>query len=266
MQEKVNVLGIRFDNVNLKETIDFVFDHLDKNKKGYICTPNPEMLLEAKHNNDFKKVLNNSLLNISDGIGILWAATHIVNKSSKFKAITSLPFLAISPKKFKNVLSERVTGTDLLQEIVKHAANTHTRIFFLGASPGIAEKAAQILEKKYNGVKIVGTYSGSPDKKHKKDIIETINHSRADIVFVAYGAPKQEMWIEDALKALKTIKLAIGIGGAFDFIVEKRKRAPKWMQKLGLEWLFRLIQEPSRWRRIYNATIKFPIHVIKTLK
>lgn len=262
MQEKIKIMNVRFNNVSMAEAVNFV---LNNDQKGYLCTPNPEMLLECQKNSNFLDILNGSLLNIPDGIGILWAAQQIYQKSSKIKAILELPFIALAPKRFQKILKERVTGTDLVQEICKKAAHSPLKIYFLGAAPGIAEIAAEKLEKKYPGVKIVGTFVGSPDPKDIQEIINRINVTDPDILFVAYGAPKQEMWIHDNLHRLPSVKKAIGIGGAFDFIAGKRKRAPEFMQKLGLEWLFRLIQEPSRIKRIFNATVKFPIEIIKQL-
>lgn len=263
MQEEIKIMNVRFDNVSMDETVDFV---LKNNRQGYICTPNPEMLLECQNNDKFLDVLNKSQLNIADGIGILWAATQIAKKSSKLKALTELPFIALAPKRFRNVLKQRVTGTDLVQEICKKATQTHLKIFLLGAAPGIAEKAAEKLQQRYSGLNICGTYAGSPAPEDLEVIKELINTRQPDILFVAYGAPKQEIWINQYLSQFPSIKKAIGIGGAFDFIAGKRKRAPKFMQKLGLEWLFRLGQEPSRIKRIFDATIKFPINFIRTLK
>ncbi len=263
MQEEIKVMDVRFNNVSMDEALDFIFH---ANKKGYICTPNPEMLLETQKNHKFLKVLNHSLLNIPDGIGILWAATQIINNASKLIALLNLPLIVLYPGKFKKVLKQRVTGTDLLQKICQKAAKNNTKLFFLGAATGVSENAAQKLEHFYPGLNIVGTHAGSPSQYEQKEIIDLINSTDAEILFVAYGAPNQEMWIADSINKLKNIKIAIGIGGAFDFISGRRKRAPKIMQKLGLEWLFRLIQEPTRIKRIYNATIKFPIEIIKRLK
>lgn len=263
MQEEIKIMDVRFNNVSMDSALNFIFT---SNKKGYICTPNPEMLLEAQKNPRFLKTLNRSLLNIADGIGILWAATQINNNASKLIAALNLPLIALFPEKFKKVLKERVTGTDLLQKICQKASKNNTKLFFLGATTGIAEKAAQNLEYLYPDLKVVGTHAGSPSPEEQKEIINLINSTDAEILFVAYGAPKQEIWISEVLHKLNKIKIAIGIGGAFDFFAGKRKRAPKIMQKLGLEWLFRLIQEPTRIKRIYNATIKFPIEIIKRLK
>lgn len=266
MQKKIEILDIPFQNTTLEDASSFIVDKVKKGKVGYACTPNPEMLLESLKNPEFKNVIQNSILNIPDGIGILWAATNIYNKNSKLKALLNLPLIAVYPGYFKKVLKERVTGVDLVESICKKIAKENINCFFLGASPGIAKKAAEILEKKYPGLSVNGTYAGSPKDKELDEIVHMIDEADTDILFVAYGAPAQELWISKAMKKSKTVNVAIGIGGTFDFISGKRVRSPKWMQKLGLEWLYRLIQEPSRWKRIYNATIKFPIAVLKSLK
>jgi N-acetylglucosaminyldiphosphoundecaprenol N-acetyl-beta-D-mannosaminyltransferase len=265
MQKTINVLEIPFTNTNLEKATDFILETVKKEKKGYVCTPNPEMLLEAKQNESFKRILQQSLLNIPDGIGILWAATHIYRKSGKLKALLTLPLLVFKPDYFKHVLRQRVTGVDLVQSVLCRASKNKTRCFFLGAEDGVAKKASDSMQKKYPGLSVVGTYPGSPDPSEQKTIINIINKARPDILFVAYGAPAQEQWIAQALPSLKTVSVALGIGGTFDFIAGKRKRSPRWIQKIGLEWLYRLIQEPSRWKRIYNATIRFPYVVISSL-
>ncbi|MFC1647744.1 WecB/TagA/CpsF family glycosyltransferase, partial [Patescibacteria group bacterium] len=205
MQEEIKIMDVRFNNVSMDEAIEFIFSNY---KKGYICTPNPEMLLEAQKNPQFLQVLNNSLLNIADGIGILWAVTQIHNKNSKLKGLLELPFIALAPNRFKKVLKQRVTGTDLLQKICLKCSKTQTRVFFLGAAEGIAEKAAQKLTKTYPGLKVAGTYAGSPALSEKSKIIEMINKTDAEILFVAYGAPKQEIWISETIHKLNKIKIA----------------------------------------------------------
>lgn len=271
MQEKVKVLKVRFDSINLEEATTKALEWAKDKKQRYITTPNPEILLEAQKNQKFLEILNNSALNIADGIGILWAAKYLYitkNTNSKIikliKWLISLLAIPFYPKYIKSVLKERVTGVDLVQEICKKSANKDVKIFLLGAKEGIAEKTAKILEKKYPGVQIVGTYAGTPKVQDEKTIIEKINDKNPNILFVAYGAPKQEMWIERNLKKMPSVSLAAGIGGTFDFITGKRKRAPNWIQKNGLEWLYRLIQQPSRIKRIYNASIKFPIKIISS--
>ena len=148
-----------------------------------------------------------------------------------------------------------------MQQICANAG--HLKIFLLGAEEGVTEKVKSILEKRHPDIKIVGTFAGSPDTKDDKQITNLINKIAPNVLFIAYGAPAQELWINRNLKRLPSVKLAMGIGGAFDFISGKQKRAPHLMQKLGLEWLYRLFKQPSRIKRIYNATIRFPYEVFK---
>lgn len=234
--ERVHVLEIPFDRITNELAVAMVVDHLKNLKHAplFIATPNPEMLLEARKNPEFKKILQTTDLNIPDGIGIIFA--------SKIQGTSLL---------------ERVTGTDLMQKICQNV-QLGTRIFLLGAAPGVAEKVKKKLTEDKT-LTIVGAFSGTPASSHDKELQKIINDARPDILFVAFGAPKQELWLSRNLPHLPSVKIAMGVGGAFDFIAGIRKRAPRFMQKLGLEWLFRLIIEPSRWRRIYNATIKFPI-------
>ncbi len=269
MPETIKIFKIRFDNITMKEALKKALIFAKDKKQHYICTPNPEILLTAEKNLKYQEVLNKSDLNIADGIGILWAAKfEKITKNKKRPAIfakwfTSLSSILFYPKYIRTELSERVTGTDLMQNICKQAASENIKVFLLGAADGVAKKVKNILEKKYPKIKIVGTFAGSPTKAEETEIIKRINKTEAQILFVAYGAPAQEFWISRNLKKLKKIRLAIGIGGAFDYIAGIRKRAPKWLQHTGTEWLYRLIQQPSRIKRIYNATVKFPVKVLR---
>ncbi|MBP9718322.1 WecB/TagA/CpsF family glycosyltransferase, partial [Candidatus Gracilibacteria bacterium] len=242
---------------------------LEKKTQHQIVTPNPEMLLVAQHDPHFKETLNQAWLSIPDGIGILWAAQvmskhHTTRLGKILYGVLTLPLLLIMPRFFKGILPERVSGVDLMLELCAVSAEKKYRIFLLGAQEGVAEKVKTTLEKKYPHISIVGTHSGSPRIKDEEDIKDLIEKSRPDILFVAFGAPHQELWIARNLKDLPTVKIAMGVGGAFDFIAHIRKRAPKWMQKLGIEWLYRLIQEPRRIKRIFNAIIRFPFKVLTT--
>ncbi len=267
-EKRPTVMNIPFNSITLKRATKLAISIAGGKKAFQVTTPNPEFLLEAKVNPKFLGILKKSTLNIPDGIGILWASKYKKisrNKPKHLKVINwigSLLTLLIKPESIKEVLPERVTGTDLMQEICKASVEKKLKIFLLGAKEGVASKTKIILEKKYKNLKIVGAHSGSPQESEDKKITQIINQAKPDILFVAYGAPKQEIWIDRNLNKLKTVKLAIGIGGAFDFITGNRKRAPQLMQKIGLEWLFRLIQEPKRAKRIYNAVIKFPITIL----
>lgn len=257
MPESVKILGVKIHNATLQEALREALKIADGHTQNYLTTPNPEILLEAQKNSKFKKILNHSALNIPDGIGLLWAANYqsrLQNKTPLGKITTWLYTLMLSAFIRPTFpLPERVTGTDLMREILKNAPKHKLKIFLLGGKKGIAEKVKNSA--------IVGTSAAS--KKETSKTIQQINKSKANVLFVAFGAPHQEIWIRENLKSLKTIKLAIGVGGAFDFLSGKRKRAPKLLQSLGLEWLYRLWQEPSRFKRIFNAVIIFPIAVLK---
>ncbi len=267
-EEAIKIAKVRIDKTTLKEATETALKWVKAEKQRHITTPNPEIILEANKNHKFLRILNHADLNTADGTGILWAAKYLQetkktqSKTIKlFKTIKTLLAIPFTPKSLKTALPERVTGVDLLQSICKNAKNE--KIFFLGAQIGVAEKTKKILEKKYPQLKIVGTHAGSPNFDEEKEIIEKINKSKAEILFIAYGAPAQEFWISRNLKKMPSVKVAAGIGGSFDFISSIKKRAPKWMQRIGIEWLYRLIQEPSRFKRIYNATIKFPLIILR---
>lgn len=237
INERIKILEIPFYNINLQQATRLTLSKLmnQNGKAFFIATPNPEMLLETRKNPEFKKILQKQTdLNIPDGFGVILAS-----------------------KLQRTPLLERVTGTDLMQSLCQNTPNG-TKIFLLGAAPKVVEKVKIILGKKHNNIKVAGTYSGSPAPEEEKNIRARINKSGAEILFVAFGAPKQEFWLARNLAHLPNVKIAMGVGGAFDFIAGAKKRAPKFMRQIGLEWLFRLIQEPKRIKRIYNAVIKFP--------
>ncbi len=236
-KERTIILGVPFDNVKHGEALTMALESIGESRKHpfFIATPNPEMILTARKDFIFREILKNTDLNIPDGFGIILASK-----------LTEKP------------LKERVTGTDLMQSVCDHAP-PGTKIFLLGAAPGIAEKARANLERKNPKIHIVGCYSGSPGTEEEKHIIQMINESGAQVLFVAFGAPKQEFWLSKNIHLLHHVKLTMGVGGAFDFIAGEIQRAPDWMRKAGLEWLFRLMKQPSRIKRILNATVVFPV-------
>jgi heptosyltransferase-2 len=192
-----------------------------------VCTVNPEMLMIARKDSLFRSILQRADLCVPDGVGLLWAARHVGRP-----------------------LPARVTGSDGVPRIAEAAAHHGWRIFLLGAAPGVAEQAANALRERYAGLQIVGTESGSPSPEDEDALVEQINASGADILFVAYGAPEQEKWIARNLPRLRS-RMAMGIGGTLDFIAGVVPRAPAVMQRMGLEWLFRLWIQPWRfWRML----------------
>ncbi|MCB0112237.1 MAG: WecB/TagA/CpsF family glycosyltransferase, partial [Caldilineaceae bacterium] len=146
-------------------------------------------------------------------------------------------------------LKERVTGSDGIYRICEQAAQRGWRVFFLGAAPGVAAETARRLAERYPGLCIAGSASGSPHEADWPMIHAQLTQAQPDILFVAYGHPQQDRWIAHHRAALP-VKVAIGVGGAFDFVAGVTKRAPRWMQRLGIEWLYRLLIQPWRWRRM----------------
>lgn len=266
MQE-IRVLKVGFHRTTLSEATDKVLKWLEEKNKRQIVTPNPEILLKAQENKKYLKVLNNADLSIADGTGILWAATYLSESKERGSRIGKLLTLAqtllataFAPESLKKILPERVTGVDLMKSICQQSGRTP--IFLLGGNDGAANAAVVKLKEKCPELNVVGTYEGSPSIANEEKIIKMINLRRPTILFVAYGAPEQELWIARNLRKLNTVKIAMGVGGSFDFIAEKRKRAPQIMQKTGTEWLYRLIQEPKRIKRIYKAIVVFPMTVV----
>lgn len=229
------ILGVKIDELSKDQVLAKIGQFLKSNSLHQITTINPEFMLAAQKDSEFKKVLNDADLSVPDGVGLKLAG-----------------FIK------RQKIGERITGVDLTWELAKIASQNDYSIFFLGAKEGIAKKAASILKLKYPNLKIAGTYAGSPSEE---GIAKKINDAHADILLVAFGAPKQDKFIYNNKNTLN-VKIAIGVGGTFDYIAGIIPRAPKWMRSFGLEWLYRLFRQPSRLGRIFNAVIKFPILVI----
>ena len=215
------------------------------------------MVIRAQSDPELKDILNKkSKLNLADSVGLLWAAKFDslpLPKDLILKKITivlqwiiTLIMLPILPRWFKKPIVDRISGSDFVWPLAKLAAKEKYRIFLLGGAATVAERAALKLQTDIYDLRIAGVSSGSPDDTN--EIVEVINKSRADILLVAFGSPKQEIWLNRNL-ARTCCKIGMGIGGTFDFIAGEKKRAPLWMRKTGLEWFFRLVHEPSRFKR-----------------
>lgn len=240
---KINILGVNFDVLDLNTVMNRVAVALKNNTRCFIVTPNPEFVVLAQKDIEFRKILNSADISLADGTGIILAA-YILKKR----------------------LPNRITGNDMILALSKFASEHFYPIFLFGGEKGVAHQAGKKLKGMFPQLSIAGTLDGRiiSDPKHiPEDITTAINQSGARILFVALGQGKQERFIAYAMKKLPNINVAIGVGGAFDFLSGKIKRAPLWMRRFGLEWLFRLIQEPKRWRRIIRATIIFPMLVFR---
>lgn len=226
--KRIRVLGLPVSAITYDQWLDLIGRWIaeDDERVHHVCTINPEFVMIAQKDANFRHILSRCDLTVPDGIGLLFAARFL-----------GMP------------LPERVTGSDGVPKIAERAALTGWKLFFLGAAPGVADKAADVLRARYPGVNIVATYGGSPAPEQEAGIVERINASGADILLVAYGAPEQDKWIARNMPRLR-VSMAMGVGGTFDFIAGIIPRAPLWMQRLGLEWLYRLYLQPWRIRRM----------------
>lgn len=209
-------------------------------KQHLVVTPNPEILLAGKKDRGLRDALNAADMSMPDGFGLLLVL------------------------KFFGARAERFTGVEISEEIVRLATEKKEIVYFLGNEKGSAEKAAV----KFPGANIIA--EAGPDFKKRsdeifsfsKDLIERINLVKPSVVLAAFGHPHQEKWLHEHLAQMPSVKIAIGVGGTFDFWSGVAHRAPRLMRLLGLEWFWRLILEPKRWRRIFNAVIVFPVEVM----
>ncbi len=242
--ESVFVLGVRVDRASQEQVLDSLIEIIKRKHEAIggescqqVITVNVEFIMAAQHSVDFRKIINSAAFVIADGMGVVWATRYL-----------------------KRAVPERITGVDTLVSLAQRCASYGYSLYLLGAAPGVAEAAASRLQNLAPDLKIAGTYAGSPKESEEEAIIERIRASQADVLCVAYGAPAQEFWIARNLSRLP-VALAIGVGGAYDFISGRQRRAPQAMQRLGLEWLYRLYREPWRWRRML-ALPRFAVRVI----
>lgn len=237
---KMEILNIPVNPVSMTEVIDFLDCAIQKNEQNFLVTANAEIIMLAQNDEEYKKILTEQTnIILPDGAGVVWAGRHLGY---------SVP--------------ERVAGFDLFKKLLTLANAKSYKVFFFGGAEGIAQKAAEIAKKENPNLQVVGTLNGYFKDDECEEIVKKINDSGADLLFVALGAPKQEKWLAQWKEKLQP-KLLMGIGGSFDVLSGKTKRAPVWMQKAGLEWFFRLIKEPFRFKRMFTALPQFVIMVLK---
>ncbi|MGQ9584457.1 MAG: WecB/TagA/CpsF family glycosyltransferase [Anaerolineae bacterium] len=224
--EAVWILGVRVHRLRLEEVTLWAEAAAGGGKPRHVVTVNPEFIVHARGDEVFRQVLNGADLALADGYGVVWASRVLG---------CSLP--------------ERVAGVDTMQRLCAWAAEVGWPVFLLGASPGVAERAAAVLVQEHPALQVAGCHAGSPRPEEEEGIVERVRGSGAKILFVAYGAPRQDLWIARNLPRLG-VSIAVGVGGSFDFIAGIVPRAPEWMQRWGLEWLYRLARQPWRWRRM----------------
>ena len=229
---RTDVLGVAFDDVTMDEAVDRALAMLEEDGPHLVVTPNPEIVQRAKQDPEFARILAGAHLVIPDGIGVVYAAR-----------ILGRP------------LQGRVPGIDFAAALLGRAAGMGKRLYLLGAAPGVAEQAAVNLQASYPGLVVCGAHDGY--FKEDGPVAQAVREARADVVFVCLGAPKQEKWAT-ANGASAGAKLYIGLGGSLDVFAGKVERAPEKFQKLGLEWLYRLMKQPSRIGRM----AKLPLFLV----
>jgi len=221
----LRILGVPVHDVTCAEALDWMAVWIARGVPRQIATVNPEFVMAARRDPAFRAVLEQAGLCLPDGVGITMAARYLGRP-----------------------LRERVAGVDLVKALASRAAREGWRVFLLGAGPGVAERAAEVLARRAPGLVVCGTYAGSPAPAEEEEIARRVQHARADVLLVAYGAPAQDLWLARNL-ARTGAAVGIGVGGAFDYLAGVVRRAPRWVRRVGLEWLYRLIRQPWRWRR-----------------
>lgn len=232
---RIDVLGVSFDNLTMAEATQKASELMKERNAAYVVTPNPEIVMLCRSDPALTEAVECACLVLPDGIGIVKGAQ-----------ILGTP------------LKQKLPGIDFAQELFSLMAKNGQSLFLLGAKPGVAEAAAQNLERRFEGLKIVGTNDGY--FTDDTPVIEKINNVSPDLLLVCLGAPKQELWMKDNASSLK-VGLMAGLGGSLDVFAGITERAPERWQKLGLEWLYRLKEDPSRAGRMMNLP-KFGFKVI----
>ena len=254
MKKGGTFFGVHVDGFTREEARELL------NEKQLIFTPNPEILLEASRNERYKKALQHGTMMLPDGNG-LQLVSFLMKLRSRFLRLLLLPsvlLLFLFKKSYFKLFGfpEIIHGSDFMHDVVAKAESKGWSVFFLGAKAGVADKAASHFSDEFPCLKIAGVSSLDPSEA----AFDLVLASRAQVLFVAYGAPKQELWLAEYASRLPDLRLGMGVGGPFGCYAGPVKRAPKLMRKLGLEWLWRLLMNPvQRAKRIWNAVVVFPV-------
>ncbi|HEY6226057.1 MAG TPA: WecB/TagA/CpsF family glycosyltransferase, partial [Verrucomicrobiae bacterium] len=225
MAAPVAILGVPFDSVTTAETIEIIARMIESGEPHYIATANVDFLVQAAKDVELRRILFDAHLVLCDGTPLLWASRLLGNR-----------------------LPERVAGSDVVPLLLKEAAEKGYRVYFLGAAPEVCAQAVEKLREQFPTLQIAGHYS-PPYKPlvemDHEDIISRIQAAKPDLLFVGFGCPKQEKWIKMHYQNLG-VSVCVGVGGTIDFLAGHRRRAPMWMRKAGVEWIYRMAQEPRR--------------------
>lgn len=232
--KKESFLGVDVSPLTYDQIINELQNRIERKEQSTIIAVNPEKVMTAQKNEQLKRLINHSTFQIPDGIGIVLA--------SKLR---------------KGQVKDRVTGVDMMERLLQFSEEQKHPVFLYGAKSDVVQQAADNIQKKYPGIQIAGVMDGY--EKDEEKIIQAIQASGARLLFVALGSPTQELFIERNLALLPNVYVFQGVGGSFDVMSGNVKRAPLWTRKLGLEWLYRLLSNPSRFKR----QLKLPQFLIR---
>jgi N-acetylglucosaminyldiphosphoundecaprenol N-acetyl-beta-D-mannosaminyltransferase len=235
--EQARVLGVRVDCIDMAAAIARIEELVDAGGHHLVATVNPEFVMRASVDHEFARVLESADLCLADGSGVVWAA-----------------------RRQGCTIREPVTGVDLIPPLAALCARRRFRLFLLGAAPGVANELAATLRTDHPDLD-VAAHSGSPDPSSDAETLAVIQERKPHVLLVAYGAPNQELWIRRMSDRLG-VAVAIGVGGAFDYLTGRVPRAPAWMRRAGTEWLFRLARQPWRVRRM----AVLPVYALRVLR
>ena len=223
---RIDVLGIEFDNTDILEAVERAIRLMEERRHAYVVTPNPEIILESQKNEKLASAVKSADMVLPDGVGVIYAS-HILGTPIK----------------------NRIPGIDFASALMARISENGRKVFLLGAKPGVAELAGERLAERYPGLAICGVNDGYFEEEDTEFIIEKINSASPDLVLVCLGSPKQEIWMKNNAELLD-VGLLIGLGGALDVYAGVVERAPRKWRSMGLEWLYRLIREPKRIKRM----------------
>lgn len=236
--DRISIHGVNIHNITMREAVEKIKEWIDGNSIHAVYTPNAEIIMQAQRNPELKSILNDADLLIPDGAGVVLASRIL-----------------------KTPLKSKVSGIDLAKNLFETFSGKNVGFYILGGRPGVAEIAAVNIMEKYGKVKIKGYHNGYFNPEEEGHIIDLINESGADILLVGLGAPKQEFWIHRNMYRL-SCKVCIGVGGSIDIFAGTASLAPEIIRKMGFEWLYRLIREPRRYKRMMDL----PRFIILTYK
>jgi len=241
LNSRIKILNTNIDNLSMSETLILIKEAIDQDKQLHHVVVNAGKIVAMQHDTQLRESVNYSDIINADGQAVVWAS-----------------------KKLNKPLKERVAGIDLMQNLVTLSDKKKYKIFFFGAKEEVVKKVVEVYSKKYNSSIVAGYRNGYYKKDDEKKIAKEIADSGAQLLFVAISSPTKENFLFENKEILKKVNFIMGVGGSFDVVAGITKRAPLWMQKKGLEWFYRFLQEPKRmWKRYLIGNTKFLYLVFK---